>query len=296
MDLNLRQIRTFLGVVRCGSFAAAAKNLHATQAAISVRIQELEQALGVKLFVRGPQRVKLTPNGKLLVPFAEQLLALASTIQKEVGELDALSGVIRLGVCEPVALTWLPGLIGALRQQLPKVNIEIDRDLTTGLMKKLESGDIDVALVAGPVPVHNYLSRSLGYVRFSWLASPDIRIPANRLTPSEMKDMPLLSLSQQPYEYPAIERWFERSFQHNYVITCNDIRILIQLLVAGLGVSLLAEICCRAEIGMGLLNVIDTSPAVPPVEFFAIWRRDRNQPLFTAVSTIAAEQSRFEFS
>jgi len=293
MDLNLRQLKTFLGVVRFGSFAAAAKHLYATQSAISVRIHELEQALGVPLFVRGHQRVNLTPNGRALVPYAEQLLALAASIPQEIGDPQATTGVIRLGVCEPVALTWLPALVVALRERLPKVGIEVDKDLTGNLMKKLQDGQLDLALVAGPAPGFNYASLSLGSVDFAWVASSKFSTGRGTLTPEDISRMPLLSLSEQPYEYPAIEKWLAQAPQHRYVLICNDIGVVIRLLAEDVGVSLLAEVCCREQIRAGALQVLDTTPKVPAVEFFAVWRQARNQPLIARIGALAADTSEF---
>lgn len=293
MDLNLRQLKTFLCIVRLGSFAAAAEHLCATQSAISVRIHELEEALGVKLFVRSHAQVQPTPKGRALIPFAEQLLGLASQVQQDIGDISSAAGTIRIGVCEPVASTWLATMVAAVRSRFPKVSVEIDKDLTPSLVRKLNRGAIDLALVAGPASEVSFTALSLGCIEFRWVASPRLPMPRGKLSPKVMRTLPLISLSQQPHAYPAIERWLKGGIEHQYVITCNDLGVVIRLLKAGVGVSLLAEVCCRDAIEHGQLRILQASPEVPPVEFFAIWRRTHHQPLLASIGAMAVEASDF---
>ena len=292
MDLNLRQLRTFIAVVRLGSFAAAAGQLHATQSTVSVRIQELEQALGVPLFVRTHHRLTLTPKGRALIPFAERLLALAAQTLAEVGDLAAENATVRLGICEPVALTWFGAFIASAQRMFPKVRFEIDRDLSTSLSRKLRQGEIDLAMVAGPASDNRYVMRSLGKVRFSWLASPKMQIPRRALTRADILALPLVSLSDQPYEYPIIERWLG-GIDHTYLITSNDMRVAIDAISRGLGISLLAENCCEEELVQGRLRVLRTSPAVPQVEFFASWRRTSYSTVVQTLGELASSESTF---
>lgn len=293
MNLNLKQLETFLCIVRLGSFGAAAEHLHATQSTVSVRIHELEQTLGVEVLDRTRRRVYLTPQGRALVPRAEKLLAFASQVHQEVGDLRAMHGIVRVGVCEPIALTWLPKFIAACRRNYPKMNIEIDKDLTTGLTAKLQRGEVDVALIAGPVTDETLIAESLGCIEFSWVAGLGFAVPQGPLTPHEIRQLPLISLSQQPYQYPAIERWLGGVPDHDFVVTCNDIDLIIRLVTEGVGISLLATICCSSDINQGRIRILDTSPGVPSVEFFAVSRKNDHQPLISSIVSLAGELSAF---
>lgn len=145
--VNFRQIETFVTIARLGSFRAAAEHLNSTQSTISVRMLELEQALGVVLFDRAARGASLTPKGRELIDKAEKVLALVGEMRLgAVGE--EVSGVVRLGVTEVVAVTWLPRMVSNLRESFPKLTLEIEVALTTRLLAKLTSGEVDAAIVA----------------------------------------------------------------------------------------------------------------------------------------------------
>jgi DNA-binding MarR family transcriptional regulator len=116
--MNFRQLESFLTIAELGSFAAAADRLCVTQSTISARIQELEQILGVELFDRSQRTARLTLKGRELIGYAEQIVDLASEIRRRVGSKDALAGVVRVGVAELVAISWLPNLVNAVRTNI----------------------------------------------------------------------------------------------------------------------------------------------------------------------------------
>jgi DNA-binding transcriptional LysR family regulator len=291
---SLRQLRTFVEVARAKSFSAAARNLCATQSAISARIHELEESLGVALFVRGHQHVELTPSGRALVPRVESLLKLASSISGDFGNPRTMAGSLRVGVCEPVALTWLPAFVERVGTEMPQLSLEIDKDLTPRLIRKLQNGKLDIALVAGPVTSFEFLSLSLGSMDFVWVASSAQIVEDRLLTPADISRMPILSLAEHPYEYPAIKRWLHDDTPDRYKLVCNDIALVLRLVGQGTGVSLLALNCCINAIRQRSVQVLRTEPAVPAVEFFAIWRDTCDVGLSTAVAKLAGRTSDFE--
>ena len=81
--MNMKQLETFYWVERLGSFSAAAERVHATQSTISMRIQELEQSLGVRLFDRSHRMARLTAKGRELLPYVRQMVELTSAIAWE---------------------------------------------------------------------------------------------------------------------------------------------------------------------------------------------------------------------
>ena len=131
---------------RLQSFTAAAEKLNATQAAISARIATLEQDFGVKLFKRDKRTVALTHAGEELLKYAEDLLGLSARMLQAVSDRGSYEGFISVGVIEAVVHTWLPDLLGRLRQQFPKVRVEIHSYITADLHDELLNGNIDLAL------------------------------------------------------------------------------------------------------------------------------------------------------
>jgi DNA-binding transcriptional LysR family regulator len=292
--MHIRQLETFIRIVETGSFAGAAQAMHTTQSTISARMRELESSLGVPLFDRSGHRAILTPRGRALLDRARQMVGLAADIAREIGDVRAVGGVIRIGVAGLVAMTWLPRLMAALRQRFPQVTVQLQIALTTPLVERLASGDLDLAIATGPVQGARLECLSLGYDEFVWMAPASLRLPRRALTPVELAEWPVLGLTEASHHYPVIEQWF-RAGQADYrpVLSCSNVRVLADLTVAGLGVSLLPRRSCAREVAAGQLRVIETRPSLPPVEFVAVYKRDVPDPLVPAVAELARATSEF---
>ncbi|ANN66955.1 LysR family transcriptional regulator [Bordetella bronchialis] len=292
--MHIRQLETFIRIVDTGSFAGAAHAMHTTQSTISARMRELEGALGVPLFDRSGHRAVLTPRGRALLERARQVVGLAADIVRDIGDARAAGGVIRMGVAGLVAMTWLPRLMAALRRRFPAVTVQLEIALTTPLVERLASGELDLAIATGPVQGSRLECLPLGHDEFVWMAPPAMRLPRHALTPAELASRPVLGLSQASHHYPVIEQWFSAG-QASYqpVVSCSNVRVLADLTMAGLGVSLLPLRSCRKELEAGELRIIKTRPALPPVEFVALYKRDVLDPLVGAIAELARETSEF---
>src|SRR6185437_13952104 len=98
MHMTLAQIRTFERIARLGSFHAAARQLGLTQPSVSQRIRELEETLGVQLFLRRGPTISLTADGVALIAYADRLLGAAEEMVDRFRTRDPLKGVLRLGM------------------------------------------------------------------------------------------------------------------------------------------------------------------------------------------------------
>jgi DNA-binding transcriptional LysR family regulator len=181
-----------------------------------------------------------------------------------------------------------------MRQRFPAVTVQLEIALTTPLVERLGSGELDLAIATGPVQGARLECLSLGYDEFVWMAPAGMPLPRHALTPSELAGWPVLGLSEASHHYPVIEQWF-RAGQASYqpIVSCSNVRVLADLTVAGLGVSLLPRRSCRKELDAGQLRLITTRPALPPVEFVALYKRDVVNPLVGAVARLARETSEF---
>ena len=292
--MTLKQLETFYWVCRLGGFAAAAKHLHSTQSAVSMRIQDLESSLGVPLFDRNQRAARLTAKGQDLIQYAERMMAVASEIRHRVGDPKVLSGTVRLGVTDFVAVTWLPTLVAAINENYPDIALELDVDLTLTQLRKLQNGDLDVAVLPGPIEEPGLTNMPLGSVEFSWMASPRLGVPRGRLTPRDLHAWPLLTLTHDSNLHKLMAKWFEAS---NATIrranACNSIGVLAALTMAGLGVSYLPREHFARDISDGRLQVLDIAPKLPDLEYFAIFEKRQIQPLSQSIAQLAQQYSTF---
>lgn len=294
--MHIRQLGSFVQAAELGSFGAAAKALHATQSTISSRIRELEEVWGVELFDRSHHRAILTPQGERILPWARQILSLESRIRSQLGDAQSLSGVIRLGVAGRISHTWLPQLVLTLFDQHPLIGFDLVQGLTKPLMRMVRAGELDVALVGGPVNDPDLVSVSLGYDEFAWMASPEFPAPLKvTLGAVDLAGMRLVGLSTSSPHYPMIEQWFRAGgVEYRPSISCNDMAMATNLIAAGAGVGLLHHASHHTQIMAGTLCVLPTEPPFPAMEFVAVYKRSAVGPLVERVVEVAAESSDFK--
>lgn len=143
--------RTFLEIVRCGSFVGAAERLHLTQTAITARVQSLESQLNCSLFIRNRSGAKLTPNGEVFVDFANRMVLAWDAAQQELPLPQSCAEILHIGgepsLCNPLMLEW----VGALRQSMPRHAIHSHIGDGANLLRSLEQGGLDAILVYQPL-------------------------------------------------------------------------------------------------------------------------------------------------
>lgn len=293
--MTLKHLEALYWVSRLGSFTAAAERLHSTQSAISMRIRDLEETLGQELFDRSARSAKLTAKGQELVGYAERVLEIIAEIRSRIGDPHIVSGVVRVGVTEYVALTWLPDFVRELNARFPRVTLELNVDLTLSLIDKLRGGELDIALLPGPIQQPGLRNMSLGFVEFAWMASPTLKIPDRTLTPRDLDNWPILTLSKTSNLYAKLERWFEESGAvGRRADMCNSLSVLASWTIAGLGIGYLPLKYHARHLRTGSLRVIDVEPRLPDLEYVAILDLRHPQPLTVSVAELAAGVSSFE--
>lgn len=148
MDIELA--RTFLEIVRTGSFMAAAERLHITQTTVTARIQNLESQLGCRLFVRNRSGATLTLHGERFASRASQLVQTWDTARRELPLPEGADNTLTLGaeisLWNPLLLDWL----SHLKEDTPEVALRVEVSEPRTLHERLEQGVMDAALVHQP--------------------------------------------------------------------------------------------------------------------------------------------------
>lgn len=148
--LDLRSLEIFRTVAAEGSISKAATKLHRVQSNISTRIKQLEQRLHKDLFLRQNRGLTLTPDGRLLLSYAERLLQLSMEASEALNE-GKPRGAFRIGTMESTAASRLPAILSRYHRLHPEVEIELDTGTASGLISRLLNHDIEIAFVAEPV-------------------------------------------------------------------------------------------------------------------------------------------------
>lgn len=294
ISLHMRHFETFFWAARLGSFTAAAERLHSTQSAVSMRIAELESRFGVMVFDRLNRRIALTPKGEALMEYVERLLWLVEEIQEHVASPDTVSGVIRIGVAEVVAQTWLPTFVETLHRRFVNVKAKLTVALTQEIMERLQGGMLDIALAPGQSFETGIQARSLGSVDFAWMASRALELPPGPLGPDVLQAQRIIVLPKESFHHRSIESWFQaHGVFYRPSDECNSMSVVAMLTASSIGISLLPLICYEAELARGDLRTIETVPRHQPVEFFAITIPEKFDALKRLVVDLAVEVSTF---
>ena len=150
MAFDPRRLAVLEAVAQRRSFTAAAEALLTTQPAVSRQIAALERELAVQLVVRGPRSVTLTPAGEALLAHAETLLPAIDAASREMGAYAAPDGgAVRLGAVPSAMASIVPDALLALRARRPRVMVEADEGWSDDLLRRVDRGDLDLAVVSG---------------------------------------------------------------------------------------------------------------------------------------------------
>ena len=272
-DLDMRLLVAFDAVATEGTFGRAAERLGYTQSAVSQQIASLERIVGERVFDRpgGPRPVELTPLGAHLLEHGRALL---TQLDRIADDLDRFrvgdGGRLRVGTFQSVSNTVLPSLIGAMRKELPNLEIvAFESDYDEVLHDRLGSGDLDLSFVVGDVDP-SFDTRHLLNDPFRLLARPG-QFPAGPVPISVLADEPLVGQHQNSCQIINEAGLRSAGLEPSYVFRTNDNGTVAAMVRAGMGVAVLPLLCIEPEDPRVSLHPL--VPAFPGREISIAWRR-----------------------
>jgi DNA-binding transcriptional LysR family regulator len=291
--VDSRHLETLLWVVRLGGISAAAHHLNLTQPAVTRRIQELERELGAKVLRRQGRNVVPTPLGQICLGNAERILSEVANMRVAASG-NAAIGTIRVGVVESIALTWFQNLLTRIEERYPKVQLEIDVDLSSRLVNKLARHQIDIALLPGAVQLPGVVRVPVGSCAMKWLGHPKLCPKDRQMTAADLAVLPIISMPQDANAYYSIVNWFEEArVSPGLVHRCNSFSVVASLVRRGVGVSLLPPDLFAADLESGALKVLIEEPKVLKVEYSAAYLPSIDLTILPEVAALARQESWF---
>ena len=292
--ITLKQLEGLYWIGQLGTFERAAARLNTTQSAISKRIQELELDTGVTLFDRSQRNAVMTEKGEQLLALAEEMLALRQRAASIARQDDVPARLLRLGVPELSALTWLPRFIFALRAAHPNVVIETEVDLGRNLHDRLTEGQLDVIIVPDAFASPHVTSLHLARVRNVWMGSPKLVGARRRVSIEELTEHTILVQGNRSGTGLWVANWLQseaavvrRQFSSDSLIA------LLGMTVAGLGVTYLPLLCFEPLVAEGKLAIIPTEPELPDIPYVVSYRKDLPNAFAARVAELARESCDF---
>jgi LysR family hydrogen peroxide-inducible transcriptional activator len=274
INVTLRQLRYFEALARHGHFGRAAEACSISQPALSMQIKELEQALGGVLLERNARQVALTK-------FGDELAQRVRDILRSVDELgdfarasrDRLVGRFRIGMIPTIAPYLLPQVIGDLKRTHPEVDIHVRETVTPKLIQELAEGRLDTAIVALPVSEPSLTEVALFAENF--LLVRPVEDEATPVPSSEkLREMRLLLLEEgHCFRDQALSFCNMQSSPPREILDASSLSTLVQMVSAGIGVTLIPEMAVAVERRSASVSVARLNNPQPSRTVGMVWRK-----------------------
>ncbi len=288
VPMDLADLRIFRSVVQEGGITRAAEKLNRVQSNITTRVRQLETDLGVALFIREGKRMHLSPAGQILLDYSDRLLDLAREAREAVHDTKP-SGLLRLGAMESTAAMRLPVPINAYLERYPDVKLELRAGNTSSLATDVLSGELDAALLAGPVAAGPFEQVPIYEEEMVIVAAanhPTIRSPRDARPPTVLAFEPGCSYRQR------LEQWFAHHGEMpDRIVEISSYHAMLGCAVAGMGISLLPRTVLATFPDANLLSVHALPRGLDRVETLLVWRKGTNSPKVRALMEILLAHS-----
>lgn len=249
---TLKQLESFVWVAKLGSFRATAERLNTTQPNISVRISQLEAALGARLFHRDSGSVALTPMGHSLLGHAERVLLASDEFSQQAIRSDQQAGILRLGVADLIAQTWLRDYLLDLRRVFPNIDVELKVDLTINLREELVSRALDLCLLNGPISNFNITNVDLGSVPYIWAGSP--RLASAGAGIAALASHTIFTHARNTRHFVELNAHFRDVWEKPVrIVPSSSLAACLQMTIDGLGVAPLPYTLAEKPLASGEL-------------------------------------------
>ncbi len=233
--MDLGDLAIFQAVLKEGGITAAARRLHRVQSNITTRIKQLEDSLGVALFERDGRGVRPTAAAHVLADYSVRLLALADEARAAVAS-DRPRGLLRLGAMENTAAVRLPPLLARFHQQHPDVQLELRTGPTASMIGAVLAGELDCALVCGPVNEPRLESQPFCQENLLLISALGARVGP------EHGPLTLLAFDHGCAYRQRLERWLEESgCVVDRLVELDSYHAMISCAASGMGIALVPE-------------------------------------------------------
>jgi LysR family hydrogen peroxide-inducible transcriptional activator len=269
-----KQLRYFDALARHGHFGRAADACAISQPALSMQIKELEETLGGVLLERGARHVGLTK-------FGEEVAQRVRDILRSVDELgdfarasrDQLAGRLRVGMIPTIAPYLLPTVIGNLTRLHPELDIHVRETLTPKLIQELREGRLDTAIVALPVSEPSLTEVALFAENFL-LVRPGEAEGTPVPTVKALREMRLLLLEEgHCFRDQALSFCNMHASPPREVLDASSLSTLVQMVSAGIGVTLIPEMAVAVETRSAPVSVARFKNPQPSRTIGMVWRK-----------------------
>jgi len=278
--MELSDLVIFRAVVESGGVTRAAERLHRVQSNITTRIRQLEEKLGVQLFIREGKRLHLSPAGKVLLDYAERLISLADEARDAV-QGGQPRGAFVLGAMESTSAVRLPAPLGDFVRLHPGVRLALKTGNPQQLAAAVLAGEMDAALVTGPM-AEGPFERELIYTEELVIVASAGHPP---ITAKNSEPPRAIVAFEKGCPHRArLEAWYLlKNSMPAQTIEITSYHAMLGCVVVGMGISLVPRSVLATFPEMGRLSVHALPPGSDCAQIDLIWRKGAKSPKVEAL-------------
>lgn len=276
LPVSLRQLQYIVAVADLGGFRRAADRCHVAQPSLSAQVAQVEGALGIQLFERNPRGVRVSAAGVAVVEQARRVLVAAGELRDLARHLaDPFNGALRLGVIPTVCPYLLPDLTPALARTFPNLTVAWTEERTARLVRAMNDGILDAAIVARESDVggleHEVLGRDL-FVLAAAAAHPLMK-SGKPVQPCALEGEAVLLLEDGHCLRDQALALCSRVGANESGLHATSLATLVQMVSTGAAVTLLPLLAVPVENRRGQLRVRSFVKPGPGRTLILAWRR-----------------------
>ncbi|HLI99537.1 MAG TPA: LysR substrate-binding domain-containing protein [Bradyrhizobium sp.] len=286
--MDLSDLRIFSAVIHEGGVTRAAARLNRVQSNVTTRIRQLEEDLGVALFIRGGKRLHLAPAGQVLRGYAERLLALADEARGAVRDAKP-RGAFRLGSMESTAAVRLPRLLSEYHRRHPEVTLELRTGNPQILASAILAGELDAALVAEPIADAPF-EKVLAFEEELVIVRPAGHPPIGK---KGVLPRTVLVFEHGCPHRKRLEDWYASRHQMpERTIELTSYHAILGCVVAGMGISLVPKSVLTTFPERRRLGLHQLEPSENRAVTVLIWRKGAGSPNVRALEEMLRGRAR----
>jgi DNA-binding transcriptional LysR family regulator len=272
---------TFATAAELGSFTAAGRKLHLSQAAVSQRVHSLEKSLGKPLFERQGGKVRLTAAGRTLHDYAQRILELHREARQQITGLPiSVEGRLLLAASTVPGEHLLPALVSGFRQQFPHIHLQATVGDSKAVLEQVERGTVSLGLVGQ--------KNDSPHLEFRFLARDHVVlvVPAHhalsrkrKVTLRQLRSQPLVLREVGSGLRHCVEKSLEKAgtslAAFNVAVELGSNEAVKEAVLQGVGVAFLSGYVVQKEVRSGLLHVLPVEGLHCDREMFIVWDKRR---------------------
>ena len=289
--VNLKDLKYLVALADTGHFGKAAERTFVSQPTLSAQLKKLEEYLGVKLVERRPKNVQLTEVGKQVVARARRMLNEGDEIVALArNNADPFAGKLKVALIPTIGPYLLPRVMPKLRKALPHLRLMLYEYQTEAVLRRMRDGEIDLGIMALPTSEEGIESRTLYEEDFTVALPSGHALGAkSTIKVQDLKGHTLLLLEDgHCLRDQALEVCSRVDVREAEDFRATSLETLRQMVVAGLGITLLPELAVESPFGSQRgLTIRQFSKPAPSRNVGAVWRKSSTrEAAIAAVSDV----------